>query len=472
MNSYQIRRIINYKCNNQVAHWTGAETWKKISMNDKYLILVSLPSVHNHAIETSLLNLPIDKSVQKEILRLVNNGFSNVKVVQSITIRNFIIKFTYEKHQSKIDQNALRIKIEQWKKSQPKDNFYFQSYSEVDGVITPLIFCQQTEWQKYLLDRYGSVCFIDATYKTTKYALPLFLLVVKTNVNYCVVASFFTQYKDSKSIEEALKVIKSWNDTWSPQYFVSDYCKAEYNAINKIFNCPCYIRFSRNIADSRDNAEFTEKVEKMKLTEAWLKNPKAQEYFIRTWLPLLRTMGQSQNKLLKNFDKSLSSIIEKYSRATLKIPLFLHGRPKTFVKHIYFRYAKAQNIYNEKKCLKIKLDKLLFEVKSEIARVLDFKKYHWPCKHICALFIYVPGCSFEDLLQTFQNNVFISPDPRYSITNNTDYEIQNNVKGLNENNENDITSVHPSSNINEHATSSVIQTPIAMKIFQIYQHNT
>lgn len=195
------------------------ETGKKISMNEKYLILVSLPSVHNHAIETSLLNLPIDKSVQKEISRLVNNGFSNVKVVQSMlkdfidrsctttpsnlsraffpdqrTIRNFIIKCTYEKHQSKIDQNALRIKIEQWKKSQPKDNFYFQPYSEVDGVITPLIFCQQTEWQKYLLDRYGSVCFLDATYKTTKYALPLFLLVVKTNVNYCVVASFFVQY--------------------------------------------------------------------------------------------------------------------------------------------------------------------------------------------------------------------------------------------------------------------------------------
>lgn len=217
-------------------------------------------------IKTSLLNLPIDKSVQKEISRLVNNRFSNVKMVQSTlkdfigrsctttplnlsraffpdqrTIRNFIIKFTYEKHQSKIDQNALRIKIEQWKKYQPKDNFYLQPYSEVDGVITQLIFYQQTEWQKYLLDRYGSVCFIDATYKTTKYALPLFLLVVKTNVNYCVVASFFIQYKHSKSIEDAIKVIKSLNDTWSPQYFVTDYCEAEYNAIDKIFNCPSYI---------------------------------------------------------------------------------------------------------------------------------------------------------------------------------------------------------------------------------------
>lgn len=242
-------------------------TGKNISMKDKYLVLVSLPSVHNHPVETSLLNLPIDKSLQQEISRLVNNGFSNVKIVQSMlkdfidrscttltpsnlsraffpdqrTIRNFIIKFTDEKHQSKIDQNALRIKIEQWKKSQPNDNFYFQPYSEVDGVVTPLMFCQQTEWQKYLLDRDGSICFLDAIYKTTKYSLPLFLLVVKTNVNYCVVASFFKQYEDSKSIEEALKVIKSWNCTWFPQYFVADYCEAEYNAIIKIFNCPSYI---------------------------------------------------------------------------------------------------------------------------------------------------------------------------------------------------------------------------------------
>jgi len=49
-------------------------------------------------------------------------------------------------------------------------------------------------------------------------------------VNFCVVASFFIQYKDLKSIEEALKVIKSWNDTWSPQYFVTNYCEAEFNA--------------------------------------------------------------------------------------------------------------------------------------------------------------------------------------------------------------------------------------------------
>jgi len=268
---------------------------------------------------------------------LVNNGFSNVKIVQSIlkdfvershskpsilsrafypderTIRNFIIKFTYQKHQSKIDQNALQIKIEQWKISEPKDNFYFRPFSEEDGIIEQLLFCQQTEWQRYLLNRYGNVCFLDATYKTTKYALPLFLLVVKTNVNYTVVASFFVQCEDSKSIEEGLTIIKSWNMTWSPQYFVTDYCEAEYNAITRIFNCPTYIcdfhreqawlRWTnkqgnlnikenrgellilwRNIANSRNNIEFIHKVEMMKLTNVWLKNPKAQDYFIKTWL--------------------------------------------------------------------------------------------------------------------------------------------------------------------------------------------
>jgi len=126
------------------------------------------------------------------------------------------------------------------------------------------------------------------------------------------------------------------------------------------------------------------------------------------------------------------------------------------------------------------MDKLLFEVKSESdsssyivnfqlpsCTCLDFKKYHWPCKHVCALFIYVPECSFENLPQTFQNNVFILSDPRYSITNNSDHEIeliQNSVTALNENNENTITSVNPSSSTNE----NISNIPAQCKIYQPY----
>lgn len=499
---------------------------KQIQMKDKYLIVVSLPSIHNHSIEASLLNLSIDKSVRDEISRLVNNGFSNVKIIQSMlkdfveqscssipsnlsrafypnerTIKHFITKFTNEKHQIKIDQNDLQIKITQWEISRPKDNFYLQLFNKENGITKLFLFCQQTEWQRYLLNRYGNVCFLDATYKTTN-DVPLFFLIVKTNVNYCVAASFFVQCKDSKSIEEALNIIKSWNTTWSPQYFLTDYCEAEYKAITKVFNCPSYIcdfyreqawlRWTnkqgnlynkeyqaellalwKNIANSSDDDEFTNKVESMKLTEAWLKNPKAQEYFIETWLPIKEKWTdkffkleydikvttnngvESQNKLIKQFyldllnDKSLNSILEniveqflpqtlyKYQKKNFKLtahhnqisntlPIFLHGRPKTFVKHVHGRYAIAQNIHNKNKIKKLQLEHQ-FEIQDKngsnlyvvdfqkpSCTCLDFKKYHWPCIHLCELFIHVPGYTFNNLPDKYKNSVYISPDLQYS----------------------------------------------------------
>jgi len=126
----------------------------------------------------------------------------------------------------------------------------------------------------------------------------------------------------------------------------------------------------------------------MTLTDVLLKNPKAQDYFIKTWLTVeekwtskffklefdikISTNNgvESQNKLLKHFylkfssDKSLNSIVEniieqflpqslcKYQKQNFKlnnhykiipnvIPIFLHGRPETFVKHIYKRFFIA-----------------------------------------------------------------------------------------------------------------------------------
>ncbi|KAF0740488.1 zinc finger BED domain-containing protein 1-like [Aphis craccivora] len=412
------------------------EMGKQIVTKNKYLVHVSLPSVHNHVIETSLLNLPINKSVYNEISRL--------------------------------------------------------PYSEEDGIIKQLLFCQQTEWQRYLLNRYGNVCFLDATYKTTKYALPLFLLVVKTNVNYSVVASFFVQYEDSKSVEDGLTIIKSWNTMWSPQYFVTDYCEAEYSAITRIFNCPTYIcdfhreqawlRWTnkqgnlnikknrgellilwRNIANSRNNSEFIHKVEMMKLTDAWLKNLKAQDYFIKTRLTVEEKWTskffklefdikigtnngvESQNKVLKHFylkfssDKSLNSTIEniieqflpqslcKYQKKNFKlnnyykkisnvIPIFLHGRPVTFVKHIYDRFVIAQNTYSEKRINKLTLLEHQFEVQSENGyNILKIIIGHANI-YVQYSYTYVPSYSFNDLPEKFKNNVFISTDPRYSIT--------------------------------------------------------
>jgi len=54
---------------------------------------------------------------------------------------------------------------------------------------------------------------------------------------------------------------------------------------------------------------------------------------------------------------------------------------------------------------------------------IDYIKFHWPCKHICAIFLYIPGYSFDDLPEHFLNNLFISADPHYSIKNVHSKEI-------------------------------------------------
>ncbi|XP_048246920.1 uncharacterized protein LOC124125195 [Haliotis rufescens] len=94
----------------------------------------------------------------------------------------------------------------------------------------------QTPWQRRLLDIYGKeLVFLDATYKTTKYALPLFFLCVQTNSGYCVVGAFITEKEESSSIAEALQIIKDNNPTWYPGGFMIDASKVEANAINSAF---------------------------------------------------------------------------------------------------------------------------------------------------------------------------------------------------------------------------------------------
>ena len=73
-----------------------------------------------------------------------------------------------------------------------------------------LLFNHQTENQQRLIKLYGdTICLLDATYKTTKYAVPLFFVALKTNVDYQVVASFTLQDETAVAISEALSVLKS-----------------------------------------------------------------------------------------------------------------------------------------------------------------------------------------------------------------------------------------------------------------------
>ena len=63
--------------------------------------------------------------------------------------------------------------------------------------------------QEKLFERYGNhICLLDATYKTTRYSIPLYFLIVKTNVDYQIIGSFATQDETSETLVEALSIIK------------------------------------------------------------------------------------------------------------------------------------------------------------------------------------------------------------------------------------------------------------------------
>ena len=75
------------------------------------------------------------------------------------------------------------------------------------------------------------------TYKTTNYLLPLFFVVVKTNVDYQVVSSFVMQYETRAAITEALRIIKKRNPKWDPNCFMVDNCDEEIKSTGNIFPC-------------------------------------------------------------------------------------------------------------------------------------------------------------------------------------------------------------------------------------------
>lgn len=175
-----------------------------------------------------------------------------------------------------MDQENLRLKIEQWKR-ESNSNFFFRPFVKAEDVSATksppkeekkkqaikncfngnsgcddndwcevlgsqdrcsqtFLYVHQTQWQKDLLQRYGNnMSLIDATYKTTRYDLALFFICVRTNVGYSVVAEFITQAETAEHIGEALQQLRTWNPEWKPKFFMTDYSEAELLALEQSF---------------------------------------------------------------------------------------------------------------------------------------------------------------------------------------------------------------------------------------------
>ena len=234
----------------------------------------------------------VDSRIIKKIEQLTRRGITNVRevkvhleefvdseIVASLTqhpskrdrrfrptlmdIRNCIQRTLIKERYDKLDQVNLEKTINGW--GEEKGSFFLRtseghsnntvssSYTDSDDdyvnndglemtngtetINKGFLYVHQNIHQKRLLNKYGNDMFlIDATYKTTKYALPLFQIAVKTNVNYQVVATFITENERKSSIKEALSIIQKWNPNWSPRIVMTDFCESEINACRETFH--------------------------------------------------------------------------------------------------------------------------------------------------------------------------------------------------------------------------------------------
>ena len=82
---------------------------------------------------------------------------------------------------SKLDQENLRLKVQNWEKDSPNSHFYFHPYTEstedneLNKLEQTLLYVHQEPWQQTLMVKYGNaISLMDAAYKTTKYELAFF----------------------------------------------------------------------------------------------------------------------------------------------------------------------------------------------------------------------------------------------------------------------------------------------------------
>ncbi|XP_062587621.1 uncharacterized protein LOC134249268 [Saccostrea cucullata] len=272
----------------------------------EHRIYISLPKDGDHQEMhligqiTGFMN-PLNKDVRDKLYEMVGHGVTSVSEMRrhlkvyvdtqmfpkankpsltdaayypsDATIRKHIYLAQLRLRYSKIDQENLMKLVSQWQESYPKDNFDFLpatsnqdqeldedninnvqcvEQDDEDEVFSQLItstnffFCHQSEFQRHLLYRYGNaLCLLDATYRTTKYALPLFFLAVKTNVGFSVVAEFVVQNETKDLIVQGLQTVQNWVNTapdkpegweWKPKFFMTDFCEREIVAIEETFS--------------------------------------------------------------------------------------------------------------------------------------------------------------------------------------------------------------------------------------------
>ena len=157
---------------------------------------------------------------------------------------------------------------------------------------------------------------MDVTYKTCKLSLPLFFLVVRTNVGYAVIAEFIVQHEDTTYMMEALLILqKCWDkEGINIGNFMIDCPQSEENAIHAVFpdsivyTCAFhrlqawlwwivntkngvsnyqtyYMGLLRAVGDAKTEDTCTKALMELQKSHIWSRFPNFHNYYTQQWAP-------------------------------------------------------------------------------------------------------------------------------------------------------------------------------------------
>ena len=330
-------------------------------------------------------------------------------------------------------------------------------------------------------------------------------------MGYKVVAEFLCQNEDNECIAEALNIIKSWNPTWKPKYFVVDYSIAEINAIESefldgaVYICDfhreqawqrwvkankngltvgeqkMFLELMQAIAHALSETSYKKAMESLRKSTLYLGNSDrwAHVFRVQQAVNIVNTNNgiEAQNKLFKyrylpgSLDKSVFGIVvmivesfipdsyQHYLDTNLQlsgsyrefkrdIPDHLHNRPSHLVKHcLRSNFGAAEFAEHDVKCVNLEKDEFLVKSSSNSTKLFavklsepsckceSWRKTHFPCKHIFAVFNFFDECSLNSLPHSYKNNVFITLDTMHFDQADPDEESTSEPSSTDEGND-------------------------------------
>jgi hypothetical protein len=132
-----------------------------------------------------------------------------------------------------VGNSDLKLDISQSVSYLKDQGYQVETYRVPQQSTKGIVFAHPKQLEK--LENHGWLMLIDSTYKTNRYDWCLFTLYIHDTYGcWNIGAHFFVSSKDSNTVAEALKKIRSYC-RWSLYYILSDQSSVEFKSIKIVF---------------------------------------------------------------------------------------------------------------------------------------------------------------------------------------------------------------------------------------------